>query len=584
MNIELIAIDKTKREQVIVFLKDSRLFAHFPVEILGELVPLSTITEYSKGTEILYEGQKDNTRIFFILEGSVNIHAGGEFILKLQRKGDIFGEMGVITEKPSSASVVADTDLKVLTMNTKDIGPYKDSDSSIYQHIIYRVFSMILADKLTLTTQKAQQFESTNRILTDQAQELVAAKLELDLQFMTSLRMEKKLAESEDRYRKLFNNAQVGLFRTKIESGEILECNQYIVDIFGYDTPEEVKKAIKSLEIYANKVDRENMLIELAKEGEIVQKPMLFKKKDGTIFWGSYSINIFNDQGFIEGVLVDITEQKMAENLLNKAHLELGKKVEERTVDYKRAKKEAEIANQSKSDFLSNMSHEIRTPMHQILSYSKFGVDKIDKVKKEKLHHYFSKIGAIGQNLLSLLNDLLDLSKLESGKMNYDKKMTHLQSIISNIIGEFHSLIEEKGIILEKNIASFISVINCDELKIGQVVRNLISNAIKFTPSGKKLSVLANSSEFALNSKNLVPVLLITISDQGVGIPDDELESVFDKFIQSSKTKTNAGGTGLGLAICKEIIQAHNGKIWAENNSEGGATFSFMLPYEKEVK
>jgi PAS domain S-box-containing protein len=296
-------------------------------------------------------------------------------------------------------------------------------------------------------------------------------------------------------------------------------------------------------------------------------------------------------------IVRDITEKKVMEEVLKKSHYELEQKVVERTaalqqeIDERKqmahnlleSRKEAEHANKAKSEFLSNLSHEFRTPMHQILSYSKFGVDKIDKVKKEKLHHYFTKIGTIGQSLLALLNDLLDLSKLESGKVEYDMKITHLQSIISNIIGEFHSLIDEKRIILEKNIASSVLAIKCDEIKIGQVVRNLFSNAIKFTSNNKKVSILVKSSEFLINGKKLVPAVLFTVSDQGIGIPNDELESVFDKFVQSSNTKTNAGGTGLGLAICKEIIQAHNGKIWAENNPEGGATFSFMLPYKQEV-
>jgi signal transduction histidine kinase len=259
---------------------------------------------------------------------------------------------------------------------------------------------------------------------------------------------------------------------------------------------------------------------------------------------------------------------------------ELEKKVEGRTLEYRKAKEEAEFANKAKSEFLSNVSHEFRTPMHQILSYSKFGVDKIDTVKKEKLLHYFSKIGAIGKNLLSLLNNLLDLSKLESGKMDYDMEDTDLLIMVNEIITNFKSLMKDKELSLKIDKKSDVFKAVCDDFKIRQVIRNFLSNAIKFSKSFNTITISMSLSNISLSRNNQLPAILVAVKDQGVGIPEDELELIFDKFVQSSKTKTGSGGTGLGLAICKEIIDAHNGKIWAENNPDGGATFSFMLPYE----
>jgi two-component system, sensor histidine kinase and response regulator len=402
---------------------------------------------------------------------------------------------------------------------------------------------------------------------------------------------ERKLAEEaqKESQHKLINHIEftpIGVIEFN-NNFEITAWNPAAERIFGYSREEAI--GYNTLDILVPEYDHESVRqIHLLTEPKSTENINDNRTKDGRIItcqW--FNTPIKDKNGVLLGITSmcqDITAKLKAKKKLKASRDILEAAVEERTEKLRIAKEEAELADKAKSDFLSNMSHEIRTPMHQILSYSKFGLDKIDKVKREKLLHYFLKIDTIGRNLLSLLNDLLDLSKLESGKMEYDMKMIHPESIISNTIGEFHSLIDEQGIILEKDIEGSISTINCDEYKIGQVVRNLVSNAIKFTYSGKKVSILVKSSELPINDNKRVPAILVTVSDQGVGIPDDELEHVFDKFIQSSKTKTGAGGTGLGLAICKEIIQAHNGKIWAENNPEGGSTFSFMLPYKQEVK
>ena len=138
---------------------------------------------------------------------------------------------------------------------------------------------------------------------------------------------------------------------------------------------------------------------------------------------------------------------------------------------------------------------------------------------------------------------------------------------------------------IEKSIGP--TKVICDVHKIGQVIRNLLSNAIKFTPKNKKIVVSTEFGDLPIGPRQLdnnrVPALIVTIADQGVGLPDDELDTIFDKFIQSSKTKNGAGGTGLGLAICREIMNTHNGEIWAENNKDGGSSFSFGLPIIQNI-
>ena len=236
------------------------------------------------------------------------------------------------------------------------------------------------------------------------------------------------------------------------------------------------------------------------------------------------------------------------------------------------AKDKAEKANKSKNEFLANMSHELRTPLHGIMSFSRFGIKKCTTPDNQKLSSYFQKIEQCGLILLNLVNDLLDLAKLESGKINFNFEKTELAPLVASVVDEFFSQLSEKNLEIQFYPASSIFVI-ADEVKIQQVIRNLISNAVKFSPSGASIEV-------TMTQKN--DSVTVEVKDQGIGIPEEELKVVFDKFFQSSKTKSGSGGTGLGLAICQEIISNHGGHIWTENNSHKGAKFCFTLPIKKE--
>ncbi len=233
------------------------------------------------------------------------------------------------------------------------------------------------------------------------------------------------------------------------------------------------------------------------------------------------------------------------------------------------AKEQAEQANLAKSVFLANMSHELRTPLHGILSFANFGLKNGATAEPKKLHRYFSTIRDSGMTLLSLVNDVLDLAKLEAGKMSLDKRQVDLKALVAKVVDEFESMTRDKNVSIQLLSFDNIHKIQADSTRIMQVVRNLLSNALKFSPEQASVSISAREEHGSL---------LVSVADEGPGIPANEVEAIFDKFIQSSKTRTGAGGTGLGLAICREIIAVHSGRIWAENNPGRGALFSFALP------
>ena len=254
----------------------------------------------------------------------------------------------------------------------------------------------------------------------------------------------------------------------------------------------------------------------------------------------------------------DICERKQSEFELQEAK-----------VDAEAARR----ADQAKTSFLSNMSHEMRTPIHAMLGFVDIALKRTETASRKKLREYFEHIEQSGRRLLALINDLLDLSKLESGIENVALAPARLREVVASVIDEFSSLLMPRNVSIHLSSGPDIEV-SVEREKIMQVIRNLLSNALKFSPKDGLIEI---------NLEQRRDRVQVSVEDRGVGIPPEELRAIFDKFVQSSKTKSGAGGTGLGLAICWEITKLHGGRIWAENREGGGARFVMELPLTKEV-
>jgi len=270
---------------------------------------------------------------------------------------------------------------------------------------------------------------------------------------------------------------------------------------------------------------------------------------------------------------ISIDGLRAARESLRRHSEQLAAQVRARTLDLEASLTREQHANAAKSDFLANISHELRTPMHAIRSFATLGIARSHSAEREKLSGYFERIDASSRRLLALLNDLLDLSKLEAGRMEMSRERVDVSSLVNQSLAEAEPVALAGDVTLTSSGILDEVVIGVDQARLQQVLMNVLSNAIKFSSPGSSIN-----TAIAMETIDGSSWAVVTVTDAGVGIPEGELEAIFDKFVQSSTTRSGAGGTGLGLAICREIIRAHDGSIHAEHVAEGGTRFVIRLP------
>jgi len=373
---------------------------------------------------------------------------------------------------------------------------------------------------------------------------------------ITSLKIaEENFRKQKEFFEALYKSSATAIVTLNLDE-KVIEVNPEFERLFGYTIDEAFGKKIDELIIPPGKKDEGKVINDKVYHGEVVRREVLRRRKDGTDIWISLSASpVMVDSKLIGvlGIYEDITDRKKTEEKL------------------KKAKEEAEKANRSKSEFLANMSHEIRTPMNSILGFAELLSDIVDgSLEKE----YLEAISVSGHALLTLINDILDLSKIEAGKMELELKPMGLHLMLKEIQQIFSLKMKSKGVDLILTMDPRVpGGMLFDEKRLKQVLFNLVSNASKFTDDGYVKILVKVKAE-----KGELLDIEIQVIDTGIGIREDQQREIFKSFTQSEgQDHGKYGGTGLGLSITQQIVEQMNGKIRVESKPRKGSAFIVNL-------
>ena len=384
------------------------------------------------------------------------------------------------------------------------------------------------------------------------------------------------LKESEAKYRNIYENALEGMFRSTFE-GKLLQANPAMARMLGYDSPSEAMELLSDIrtQLYVRTEDRDAIIEEIRGRGMALGKEALFRRKDGSELWASISARAIQDSPggapCIEGFIIDISDRRRADEETRKSSERLEELVAERTEELVAAKENAEAANRAKSEFLANMSHELRTPLNAILGYAQ--ILRRGAGHDPARDFAANTIGQSGKHLLTLINDILDISRIEANRLVLNPAGFGLGPFLQGVAGIAAMRAERKeiGFMFQPGEGLPAAVI-ADETRLRQVLLNLLGNAIKYTDRGEVRFIVAASDA----SREVVRIRF-EIDDTGVGITPENIEHVFEPFVQIDVGRFRESGVGLGLPISRALVRAMHGDIFVRSERGKGSAFWFEL-------
>lgn len=412
-----------------------------------------------------------------------------------------------------------------------------------------------------------------------------------------SKEIEDALRESEEKYRSFIENIPIGVVRIEPKKeGLIVMANTTFANMFSVESKEKAV-GMSVLPFYVDSEDRDVVIKLIRSKEKVIRREIRFRRLTGEVFWGAISLRVIYDANgneiYHDAIVEDITVRKQAQQALKDyaqkareakvlaetraSELEdINRKLADANVKLELAKLEADVANKAKSDFLANVSHEIRTPLNAVLGFSDI-LSKADLDKQQR--EYLQVIQSSGDALLGLINDILDISKIEAGEVRIENINFNLFLLAEDVVNMVKPKIKKESVVLDFNYENDMPrFFKGDPTRIRQVLLNLLSNAAKFTQQGS-ISLKIETIGISDSVHGRLYALKFTVRDTGIGIESTKVDKIFNAFTQADMSTTRKyGGTGLGLSITRKLVKMMNGSIRVESSIGQGASFYVDLP------